>query len=67
LGKRLQYGIESRMGDTDRRLFQQLQLGRGGVVPAEPPKTGGETMRVRYGAIYLFLHKAERSRSRSPN
>src|SRR5260370_18232219 len=28
LGKRLQYGIESRMGDTDRRLFQQLQLRR---------------------------------------
>ena len=38
----------------------------GGVVPAEPPKTGGETIRVRYRAIYLFLHKADRSRSRSP-
>ena len=30
----------------------------GGVAPAEPPKTGGETIRVRYRAIYLFLHKA---------
>ena len=38
----------------------------GGVVPAEPPKTGGETIRVRYCAIYLFLHKAGQSPSRSP-
>ena len=30
----------------------------GGVAPAEPPKTLGETIRVRYRAIYLFLHKA---------
>jgi urocanate hydratase len=30
----------------------------GGVAPAEPPKTRGETSRVRYRAIYLFLHKA---------
>jgi hypothetical protein len=37
----------------------------GGVSPAEPPKTDGETVRVRYHAIYLFLHKAERSRSGS--
>jgi hypothetical protein len=37
----------------------------GGVAPAEPAKTSGETIRVRYRAIYLFLHKAERSRSRS--
>ncbi|HYZ73882.1 MAG TPA: DUF3455 domain-containing protein [Chthoniobacterales bacterium] len=36
----------------------------GGIAPAEPPKTGGEIIRVRYRAIYLFLHKADRSPSR---
>lgn len=29
----------------------------GGVFPAEPPKTEGETVKVKYQAIYLFLHK----------
>ena len=37
----------------------------GGVSPGEPPKTDGETVRVRYRAIYLFLHKTEPSRSGS--
>ena len=29
----------------------------GGVAPAEPPKAEGETVKVKYQAIYLFLHK----------
>ena len=29
----------------------------GGVSPVEPPQRDGETVRVRYRAIYLFLHK----------
>ncbi|MBV8588243.1 MAG: DUF3455 domain-containing protein [Verrucomicrobia bacterium] len=29
----------------------------GGVSPAEPPQRDGETVSVRYRAIYLFLHK----------
>ena len=30
----------------------------GGVAPAEPPKTRGATIRIRYRAIYVFLHQA---------
>jgi uncharacterized protein DUF3455 len=30
----------------------------GGAAPAEPPKAEGETVKVKYHAIYLFLHKA---------
>jgi hypothetical protein len=29
----------------------------GGAAPAEPPKAEGETVKVKYHAIYLFLHK----------
>jgi Protein of unknown function (DUF3455) len=29
----------------------------GGVAPAEAPKAEGETVKVKYHAIYLFLHK----------
>ena len=30
----------------------------GGVAPVEPPKANGETVKVKYHALYLFLHKA---------
>ena len=30
----------------------------GGAAPADPPKSEGETVKVKYQAIYLFLHKA---------
>jgi hypothetical protein len=30
----------------------------GGAAPADPPKAEGEIIKVKYQAIYLFLHKA---------
>jgi Protein of unknown function (DUF3455) len=30
----------------------------GGMAPAEPPKAEGETAKIKYRAVYLFLHKA---------
>jgi hypothetical protein len=30
----------------------------GGVAPVEPPKAEGETAKIKYHAVYLFLHKA---------
>jgi uncharacterized protein DUF3455 len=29
----------------------------GGVAPVEPPKAEGETAKIKYHAVYLFLHK----------
>jgi hypothetical protein len=30
----------------------------GGIAPTEPPKAEGETVKVKYHAIYLFLRKS---------
>jgi hypothetical protein len=29
----------------------------GGVAPVEPPKGEGETVKIKYHAVYLFLHR----------
>ncbi|HYY30939.1 MAG TPA: DUF3455 domain-containing protein, partial [Chthoniobacterales bacterium] len=58
--------LKSGSGILDQVDYVVRVAADGGVAPTEPPKTGGETIRVRYRAIYLFLHKADRSRSLSP-
>jgi Protein of unknown function (DUF3455) len=30
----------------------------GGAAPADPPQAEGQIVKVKYQAIYLFLHKA---------
>jgi hypothetical protein len=44
-------------GILDKVDYVMRVATEGGVAPAEPPKTQGETAKEKYHAIYLFLHK----------
>ena len=44
-------------GILDKVDYVMRVATEGGVAPAEPPKTQGETAKAKYHAIYLFLHK----------
>jgi hypothetical protein len=49
---------KSGSGILDKVDYVMRVATNGGVAPAEPPKAEGETVKVKYQAIYLFLHKA---------
>jgi Protein of unknown function (DUF3455) len=55
----LSIAVKSKSGSgiLDQVDYVMRVATEGGVAPTEPPKAEGETVKVRYHAIYLFLHK----------
>jgi len=55
--------VKSRSGSgiLDKVDYVMRVATEDGAAPAEPPKAEGETVRVKYHALYMFLHKDRRS------
>jgi hypothetical protein len=49
---------KSGSGLLDKVDYVMRLATEGGTAPSEPPKGEGETVKAKYHAIYLFLHKA---------
>jgi hypothetical protein len=49
---------KSGSGVLDKVDYVMRVATEGGVAPVEPPKAKEETVKIKYHAVYLFLHKA---------